>query len=79
MKRETVYHTEIKFFPVAKNGSERFGVEAKCKFWYEGSRFKIDTCAHGKTKEEAEWKLLEFMSANGFNSLELVEAPAEKI
>lgn len=68
----TIFYTKIEVKTIAKNGSEKFGATAECKMWTEGSKLKMDVCQNGKTKLEAEVKLLQFLSDNGANKLELV-------
>jgi hypothetical protein len=62
---ETVYHTKIEVSTIAKNGSERFGANAECKVWSDSGSIKMVVSQHGKTKEEAEQKLISFLSVNG--------------
>jgi len=69
---ETIFHTKIEVKTIAKNGSEKFGATAECKMWTEGSSLKMEVSQHGKTKLEAEQKLLRFLSGNGSNKLECV-------
>jgi len=68
---KTVYHTKIEFVPVAKNGSEKLGVNAVCKFWVGDSTFRMDLSQFGKTKVEAEEKILKVLST-GADAVECV-------
>lgn len=65
----TVFHTKIEVKATAKNGSEKFGATAKCKMWTQDNMLKMEVSQHGKTKREAEEKLLRFLSGNGTNKL----------
>lgn len=65
-----LFHTEIKVKTIAKNGSERFGAKAECKFWFEGEKIKIGITQWAKTKQEAKEKLLKLLENDGKNILD---------
>jgi len=69
---KTVYHTKIEFVPIAKDGSEKRGVNAECKFWVGESTFRIGLSQFGKTKAEAEEKILKVLST-GADAVECAE------
>jgi len=65
----TVYHTIIGTEPICKNGSERLGVIAKCKFWVGNSSIQIDFQVYGETKAEAEAKMMKCLSNDGVDDV----------
>jgi hypothetical protein len=67
-----LFHTEIQIKTIAKNGGEKFGANAECKFWVGDSKMKMDVSQYGKTKKEAEEKLMKFLTNNGKNQIECV-------
>jgi len=68
---KTVYHTKFEFVTVAKNGSEKLGVNAVCKFWVGESAFRMDLSQFANTKAEAEEKILKVLST-GADAVECV-------
>lgn len=70
---ETIIHTRIEIKTIAGNGSEQFGATAECLMWTEDSKVKMKVSQHGKTKLEAEQKLIRFLSGNGTNKLRCIE------
>ena len=70
---ETIFHTPIAVRTIAKNGSEKLGCVAECVFWKDGINLKIQVRQQGKSKLEAEEKLIRFLSENGKNNLELAD------
>ncbi len=70
--KNKIYHTPFEVSTIAKNGSEKFGSNAECKFWLpENDSLKIEVKQHGTTKDMAIAKLKLFLSHN--NTMELIE------
>jgi hypothetical protein len=73
MKNNTIYHTAIKTETVCKNGSERFGAKAICKFSFKPNAMPMEVTIEGKTKLEAEQKMLKFLNSDKYFKLSLIE------
>jgi hypothetical protein len=65
MTLDKIYYETIKIETICKNGSEKFGAEAITNISEskDGSR-KMEITQFGKTKVEAEAKLLKFLTDN---------------
>lgn len=69
-----VYHTPITITTIAKNGSERFGANASCKFSAGSPVGKfMEINQFGKTKELAKAKLLEILKDGADEIIEVKE------
>ena len=68
-----LYHTKIKYTPVAKNGSEKLGVTAECLFWVGDSTFRMELSQFGKNKADAEDKILKVLFSDDIDYVECVD------
>ena len=70
MDIKKLYYTTITHHPFCKNKSWHHGGQAKTVMCNnkDGSGFKMEVEQFGKTKEEAEQKLIKFLSSEGCES-----------
>lgn len=68
-----ILHTPFIVQTICKNGSEKYGANASCSFWYDGVSNRIDISQWGETKSIAENKLMTFLSQDGQNELSIIE------
>jgi len=57
--------------PIAKNKSEKFGVNIITKLWKDDSKLKMELKIFGKTKNEALEKFNKFLKSDNCESVEL--------
>lgn len=62
---ETLYHSEIKTYPIAKDGTNRLGIIAECKIWREDSKNVTNASRFGATSKKAKIQLIEYLQKKG--------------
>lgn len=64
--KKKIFHLPITVKAICKNGSERYGAVATCKYWHEEpERLKIEVSQYGKNMNAAKEKLINFLEGNG--------------
>ena len=75
----TLYYTPVELVPLCNNGSEMYGVTAKTTLSFDPNRKFIEVNINGKTKEDAEKRLLEFLGDDEEILLQLVEPKESEV
>jgi hypothetical protein len=74
-----LYYTPISVKTLCNNGSERFGANATTTLSFDPNKTFTAISIYGKTKVDAERKLMEFLSDDENVLLELVEPKESEV